>query len=255
MKQNKVYKKEALDALKGNWSQAVLAVLILIAVALFFTVPYEIKSYQLAGNATDLQIASSARAWWIFSVLGMIFAFCPLAAGLANAFKNLHFGGSKDLCSDGLRICLNNYAHIVWGNVLKNIYTYLWSLLFIIPGIIKSFSYAMTNYILVDNPELSANEAIERSMAMMRGHKFDLFYLYLSFIGWYILGLFTLGIGYLWLQPYVLTAQASFYRDVKNEYESRQNGFGPAAEPAAPAAPAVQPISKVENNDDYMPKA
>ena len=80
----------------------------------------------------------------------------------------------------------------------------------------------MTYYILVDRPELSANEAINLSKRMMRGHKFDLFYLHLSFIGWFLLCcFFTLGIGCLWYFPYVLTAQASFYLDVKEDYERR----------------------------------
>lgn len=92
-------------------------------------------------------------------------------------------------------------------------------LLFIIPGIVKSFSYAMTPYILEENPELSANEAIDRSRAMMKGHKFDLFWLYLSFIGWILLSILTLGIGLLWLAPYMQTATAAFYEDVKADYE------------------------------------
>ena len=93
------------------------------------------------------------------------------------------------------------------------------ALLFIIPGIIKAFSYAMTPYILEENPELSANDAIDHSRAMMKGHKFDLFWLYLSFIGWFILCILTLGIGFLWLTPYMETSVAAFYEDVKADYE------------------------------------
>ena len=102
------------------------------------------------------------------------------------------------------------------------LFTFLWALLLIVPGIIKSFSYAMTPFILIDNPELTANEAIDRSRAMMRGHKFDLFWLLLSFIGWFILCMLTLGIGFFWLIPYTYTSVAGFYKDVKAEYESRQ---------------------------------
>ena len=95
------------------------------------------------------------------------------------------------------------------------IFEFLWTMLFIIPGIIKAFSYAMTPYILVEHPEMSANQAINESMRLMKGHKFDLFYLYLSFIGWGILSVLTLGIGFLWLIPYMETSQAAFYADVK----------------------------------------
>ena len=93
-------------------------------------------------------------------------------------------------------------------------YTFLWSLLFIIPGIIATYSYAMTGYILAEHPELTASEAIERSKEMMSGNRFRLFCLQLSFIGWAILCAFTFGIGYLWLGPYREAATAAFYREI-----------------------------------------
>lgn len=91
----------------------------------------------------------------------------------------------------------------------------LWTLLLIIPGIIKAFCYAMTPYIMVEHPEYSAQEAIDASCDMMRGHLFDLFWLYLSFIGWAILSVLTCGIGFFWLIPYMATSQAAFYFDLK----------------------------------------
>jgi uncharacterized membrane protein len=105
--------------------------------------------------------------------------------------------------------------------LLMGVYTLAWTLLLIIPGIIKSFSYALTPFILTDKPELSANEAIELSMKMMDGHKLDLFILYLSFIGWYLLSFLTLCIGMLWVMPYQYTTMVAFYEDVKAEYESK----------------------------------
>lgn len=77
----------------------------------------------------------------------------------------------------------------------------------------------MTVYVLKDEPELKYNAAIEKSMAMMRGHKFDLFYLQLTFIGWALLCILTLGIGFLWLGPYMASSSAHFYQEVKAEYE------------------------------------
>ena len=82
-------------------------------------------------------------------------------------------------------------------------------------GIIKSYSYAMTSFILKDEPEMKNNAAIEKSMAMMEGNKMKLFMLDLSFIGWAILCIFTLGIGLLFLQPYVAISRAAFYEDLK----------------------------------------
>ena len=101
------------------------------------------------------------------------------------------------------------------------VYIFAWTLLLIVPGIIKSFAYALTPFILTDKPELSANEAIELSMKMMDGHKLDLFILYLSFIGWYLLSILSLCIGMLWVMPYQYTAMVAFYEDVKAEYESK----------------------------------
>ena len=94
-------------------------------------------------------------------------------------------------------------------------FTILWSLLLVIPGIIKSYSYAMTSFILKDEPEMKNNAAIEKSMAMMEGNKMKLFMLDLSFIGWAILCIFTFGIGFLFLQPYVAISRAAFYEDLK----------------------------------------
>ena len=94
-------------------------------------------------------------------------------------------------------------------------------MLLFIPGIIKSISYSQTSFILKDYPELKNNEAIELSMAMMEGHKFDYFYLMLTFIGWFFLGILTLGIGLLWVNPYYATASAHFYEYVKEDYERR----------------------------------
>ncbi len=97
---------------------------------------------------------------------------------------------------------------------LRGLYTFLWGLLFLIPGIVKSFAYAMTPFIMAENPEMTANEAITASKEMMDGHKGELFWLGLTFIGWDILNMFTLGIGSLFLNPYKNAAYAAFYKDL-----------------------------------------
>lgn len=100
--------------------------------------------------------------------------------------------------------------------LLRNIYTALWSLLFIFPGIVASYRYAMTPYILAENPNLTASEAINASKNMMYGHKWRLFCLDISFIGWNILCGLTANIGYIALNPYTNAARTAFYRDLKN---------------------------------------
>jgi len=102
----------------------------------------------------------------------------------------------------------------VKAKLLQATHIFLWSLLFVIPGIVVGFSYAMTDYVLAEHPEMTAREAIESSKQMMSGNRFRLFCLQLSFIGWDILASLTLGIGHLWLTPYKQAATAAFYREV-----------------------------------------
>ena len=111
-----------------------------------------------------------------------------------------------------------SHIHRLWEGFCMQFFqemmVFLWSLLFVIPGIIASYRYSMTPYILAENTELSVMEAITESKKMMRGNKFRLFCLELSFIGWDILATLTLGIGDLWVHPYREAARAAFYREI-----------------------------------------
>lgn len=100
--------------------------------------------------------------------------------------------------------------------LLMAIFTFLWSLLLVIPGIIAAFRYSMAYFIMIDNPGIGALEAIDQSKQMMKGYKGKLFMLYLSFIGWALLCIITLGIGYLWLMPYIQASLAAFYEQLKS---------------------------------------
>lgn len=97
---------------------------------------------------------------------------------------------------------------------LRGLYCFLWGLLFIIPGIVKAYSYAMTPYIMAENPDMSAQDALRASMELMDGHKGELFWLRLTFIGWDILAALTLNLGHLALNPYKNAAEAAFYREL-----------------------------------------
>ncbi|MBE6615658.1 MAG: DUF975 family protein [Ruminococcaceae bacterium] len=103
--------------------------------------------------------------------------------------------------------------------LLQSIFVCLWGLLFVIPGIVKSYSYAMTPYILADHPDMDPLEVINTSREMMVGNKWRLFCLDMSFIGWSFLCLLTLGIGSFWLAPYTQCARAAFYEDIRRDYE------------------------------------
>jgi uncharacterized membrane protein len=125
--------------------------------------------------------------------------------------------------SDGKKIELvidafkKSFVNSFLAILLTTIFTMLWSLLFIIPGIIKSFPYAMTPYIIAEDPEIDAMAAIDKSQEMMRGHKMELFLLYLSFIGWYLLAGLTFGVGMIFLLPYVKTAEANFCVELRGK--------------------------------------
>lgn len=209
MKSNQYYKNEALSALRGNWANALVATIIFLALTLFFSSNDAINSYYQ-------RIVINPFIGYSLSFVSL-FVLLPLAVGYSNSMRVLLETGDNRLTNNSFSLGFGNWLHVVWGMILSTIYIFLWTLLLIIPGIIKSYSYALTPYILVEHPEMSANEAIEESMRLMDGHKFDLFYLQLSFIGWAILSILSLGLGFFWLIPYQMTAQAAFYRDIKNE--------------------------------------
>ena len=109
--------------------------------------------------------------------------------------------------------------------LLKGIFTFLWSLLLFVPGIIKGYSYSMATYILHDCPTLDALEALDHSRAMMDGNKWRLFCLDLSFIGWLLLCAVTFGIAGLYVIPYMQTSRAAFYEEVRAEYVAKKPEF------------------------------
>lgn len=100
---------------------------------------------------------------------------------------------------------------------LRGLYTVLWGMLLIIPGIIKSYAYAMTPFILAENPGMTASQAIRASEDLMDGHKFDLFVLGLTFLGWDLLAAVTMNLGNIALNPYKNAAYAAFYRQIQAE--------------------------------------
>lgn len=104
-------------------------------------------------------------------------------------------------------------------------YTFLWSLLLIVPGIIKSFSYAMTPFILIDHPEYTVHEALDISREMMKGHKWELFLLYLRFFGWLMLTIITFGIASFWVVPYMSTSVAHFYLRLSERDELEEMSY------------------------------
>jgi len=218
MKSNQEFKNAALAALKGNWAPALVATIIIVAVIYLFMGPY-VAIYTLALNGKIASVTLTAISYAMFAI-GGIFVFSPMSVGYMYSSYQLLTESDARITSNMMKKGFKPYFRNVWGIFLMSLFINLWALLLIIPGFIKMYAYSMTPYILVDHPELSANQAINMSRRMMKGHKFDLFFLHLSFIGWGILSVLTAGVGLLWLVPYMNTTQAAFYQEVKNEYTS-----------------------------------
>ena len=110
---------------------------------------------------------------------------------------------------------MNYFLKVIATEFLQYIFIFLWSLLLIVPGIIKIYSYSMTELILADHPEYSPLQAITASKEMMSGHRMQLFYLQIAFSLWFLLTLVTFGIACLWVSPYYLTAKSKLYLEIK----------------------------------------
>lgn len=143
-----------------------------------------------------------------------------LSAAFALAVINIYLGltqGRKPEVAD-LFSEMSNILPAFCTQFLVGLFTFLWSLLLIVPGIIKACAYSQAMYILAENPGISPMEAINRSKEMMQGHKMEYFLLVLSFFGWALLAPFTLGILYIWLLPYMQATMANYYRSLKGEF-------------------------------------
>lgn len=210
MRSNQDYKNAALDRLRGNWVPALVASLIFMLVALLCTGNRFLPVAMHAGPGAALALTGATS-------LLTFFVLAPLQTGYHNAVRRMYELRDYDLTGNMIRLSLSNYLHKVGGMFLMVVKVMLWMCLFIIPGFVMALAYAMTPYILEEHPEIGIWEASTRSREMMRGHKFDLFYLELSFIGWVLLGFLTCGIGMLWVSPYMSAAMAAFYNDLKAE--------------------------------------
>lgn len=203
MKQNFEYRKAALELLKGNWSSV-------IVISVFMFILECIVQ-------TSFAFFIPAEYNGITTLVANLLLFFPLVYVFKIHLLALSREGKKIVFSEYLTNLKKKYSRAVPVMGLICLYVMLWTILLIIPGIIKGYSYAMASYISIDNEELSAEECVQRSIKMMEGHKMQLFLLDLSFFGWVLLSILTLGIGLLWLAPYQETAHIKFYEDLKSK--------------------------------------
>ncbi|WP_257391796.1 DUF975 family protein [Mesobacillus jeotgali] len=205
-------KKKALASLKGKWGISVGLTITIFFITTF--VPMFIEIFLSGGFSqwvsqtetpliaesvnfvlTLFFIPLTVASYWFYLVIARWYD--PKISDVFSVYKEWELA-----------------LKVVGSSILVFFFSMLWTLLLIIPGIIKGISYSQVFYLLRDQPELSGLEAITESKKRMKGYKWKFFLLNLSFIGWAFIAIFTLGIGFLWLAPYISTANATFYNEV-----------------------------------------
>lgn len=215
----KDYRAKAKAALKGKWMQAGIAGL--IAGMLGATILYQgYAGSSVSASSTDGGFTSFS--WQLvlaaLAIIGIVFAVVILVGslvGLGYAKFNLELFEQEKADFKTIFSERKRYKDCFVLYVLQILHITIGSILFVIPGIIAFYAIIMAPYIMVENPELSASQALKKSKEMMKGNKWKLFCLSISFIGWDILAALSFGIGNLALCPYVEAACAAFYRDLK----------------------------------------
>ena len=194
MKSNYEYRALALSRIRRvGWTNLVLATLIVVAIS-----------------------ALSQFVGYVALLVAILLSL-PLSYTYDVAFLRFVRTDNNDAIPQLFSYFNSGMGRAIAVPLLMGIFVWLWTLLLIIPGIIMSLAYAMSNFVAADHPELDAVDCIRQSREIMKGHKWQLFCLNLSFLGWAILCVFTLGIGVLWLAPYKNTSMAEFYQDILRE--------------------------------------
>ncbi|MBR1861102.1 MAG: DUF975 family protein [Lachnospiraceae bacterium] len=174
--------------------------------------------FAIAGVAIAIAIVVGVIALivGVFSIALDLFVFKPIEYGCRKFFKEAHSGNPRlSLIFSGFT---DGYMNIVKVLFFRDLFIFLWSLLFIIPGIVKSYEYRMVPYLLSENPKMSKDEATKLSSRMMKGNKWKAFVLDLSFIGWHILSALTMDIlGIFYVKPYQQATNAALYLALKEE--------------------------------------
>lgn len=183
------YKARALERLNGNWSSAVFIFILMVLIS------------GISGVGFPVALIVTGPLYLGFSIF-----FLKLIRGTPVKIE---------LLFEGFR----NFGTAFGTYLIVTLFVILWSLLLIVPGIIAAISYSMTFYIIADDPSIGVFDAVKKSKSMTYGHKKRLFNLYLSFLGWILLGILTLGIGFLWIVPYIKTSEAFFYEDLKQIFK------------------------------------
>ncbi len=192
------YKKDALATLKDNWNiPCLLAIVYLILTAL---------------STTGTSILCACVSGII--CVGMTFTFMKMIV-VSHALAGTEEAAEKISFSTFLEGIESRWLTALLGSLWNLLWVSLWSLLFVIPGIVKAYSYSMMFYVIAENPKIGAMKAMDISKVLTQGHKANLFMMDLSFLGWAFLSMLSCGIGFIWLLPYMVMAKTYAYYDLK----------------------------------------
>lgn len=199
--ENVVLMRMARESLKGKWGLAIGTFVIYILI---------IGAIQILTRFFPPVISS-------ISVLISLIIAGPMALGIVTF--SLALSRNQDARSEQIFKGFNNFGTSLGAYFLMLLFVILWMLLLIIPGIIAALSYSLTFFIIADDNSIGAMDALKKSKKMMDGYKWKYFCLSMRFFGWALLCILTLGIGFLWLIPYMYVSMAKFYDDVKGNDE------------------------------------
>ena len=233
----------AREALKNNWAKAVLVFLV---GGLFCSGLNLVSQVSSSASGAEEEI-TSMLSWMPRDVLAMLLTLSIVSWLVVFVLSGVSTMG---MCSFNLNLLFRREArfsdlfshfHRIGTGIAMSFviafFTMLWTMLLIIPGYIAAYRYAMVPYLMAEFPELRVMDAMRESKRLMKGNKWRLFCLHLSFIGWELLSLLTMGIGYLFVAPYAGMAEAAFYLDVTGRSQVRE--MQPEAQPVFPRGPEL----------------
>ena len=198
----------AREAMRGKWGYGIIVWLLAMLLDTIFSLPVYLANDE--GLFDDIwNIVSTGFSWCMW--FGIMACFLDIVRKQPKSYKRL-FTAFRSF---------EFFFKFLITEFFQTLFLICWTLLLFVPGLIKYYSYAMTEFILMDHPEYGPLQAITESRKMMYGHRMQLLILGCSFIGWFLLCIVTLGIASLWVIPYYNAARAKFYQDLKAKYENQ----------------------------------
>ena len=228
MFERKKYKKFALTQLSGRWTVVVLVTLCIFTLSTIFSLPDTLNLIKsgypmalLSGNRKQIQAAADAYVGSSSNLVEIIQLVVSAILEVASLNVYLKMSRSPEPVSFSAFLeGLNNWARATLAILWTFLWIFIWSFLLIIPGIIKSFAYSQIFYIIAEYKEISVTKALKISMIITKGHKWDLFVMHLTFIGWDLLCIITFGLALLWVEPYrTMTCTNAYHALLKEAIE------------------------------------